>query len=297
MIVTVLGTSHMFLLLWLVGFLAGMLWGARDHTARKWVYSIVWLALFCTVSATIAGGSVGLALIGFGILIGRKRGTVYSAEMTTKIAGVGLGALGGSPVIIILVLMVHKGVLPDVGSRAFYLLVLGFYSVVSGLLLLVRPSVVAMLSALLATSASGLYYILEYDFPSAGVAYLLLIPLMGLNGFRCRGDRSSRKLGQLFGALGTTHHPFNQDLVRARIAIYHLDKHPSEYVEPSLILAEYVGGKWAACGVVRRDGGYPRHRFYIYHVETCKIREISPDDAEFSMAQGILDRAISLRGC
>ena len=290
MIIRVLGASHMFLLLWLVGFLAGMLWGAKDETAKKWVFSAVWFALFCTVSATIAAGAIGLALMVFGLLVGRKRGTVYSVELTTKLSGVWLFALGGSPVAIILVQMLHERVFPEVGSRYFCLLVLGSFCIVSGVLLLVRPSTIMMIGALLVTTASGLYYILGYDFPSAGVAYLLLIPFMGLNGFSCRRNRSNAKPRQLFGSFETTHHPFNQDLVRARIAIYHLDEHPGEYVEPSLILAEYAGGEWAACGVVRRDGGSPRRRFYIYHVETCEIREVFPDDAEFSMAQGILGK-------
>ncbi len=103
-----------------------------------------------------------------------------------------------------------------------------------------------------------------------------------------------KKLKQVFGKSKKANHPFNQDLVLARVAIYHQDTHPGEYIEPSLILAEYAGGEWAACGVALRDKSSPQHRFYMYHVLTCEIKEITPTDAEFSMAQDILEKAIKL---
>lgn len=292
MIFRLFGSGHMIFLLLLMSFLTGMLWGGRAATVKKWLYSIVCFILYCTVPASIIAGNIGLALIAFGCFVGHKGLINCSATITRKVVGLGLICFAGSTVTIILGMMIHEGELPDIGSQYFYLLILGLFSVMSAIFLLLRPSVVSMMSALVATIGFGFYYILDYDFPSAGVAYLLLLPVMGLNGFIGEDITVITYLKRPFRSLRRTYHPFNRDLARARVAIYHLHKYPGQHVVPDFIIAEYDGGEWAACGVVlRRTDSDPR-RYYIYNVLTCEVKEVKDSDTEFSEHQEILKKVV-----
>lgn len=85
---------------------------------------------------------------------------------------------------------------------------------------------------------------------------------------------------RLLGWSRKTYHPFNRDLVRARVIIYHMDRYKNEQVVPHLTIAEYDGGEWVVCSVPFRSPTKEGYRFYLYNVLTCEIKEI---DAEFSL--------------
>ena len=91
----------------------------------------------------------------------------------------------------------------------------------------------------------------------------------------------------MFNALKTffrrsrkVYHPFNRDLARARVIIYHVNKYKQPVPEPHLTIAEYDGGEWAVCSVPFRDSVKEGFCFYLYNVVTCEIQET---DAEFSL--------------
>ena len=87
-------------------------------------------------------------------------------------------------------------------------------------------------------------------------------------------------LKKLFGKSRKVNHPFNRDLARTRVIIYHVDKYKQKVPNPHLTIVEYDGGDWAVCSVPFRDSGKDGFRFYLYNVVTCEIQET---DAEFSL--------------